>query len=198
MTSELKTYQAEGRETLREMLSRLQKETYQRIEELRRDQRQESDSGPADAMDSASTTEEIETHAGLIARAEEKLRYLDEAFARLDAGTYGRCAKCRGAIPIQRLMAIPFASYCVDCQQQLHRARGGWGEGTTIAPYDQQWAVPEEMEEPTERESRCTDPEEQLTVRENVQAVSILPGNRNARTGSPRKRLRGRKKGPKP
>ncbi len=115
-------------------------------------------------IDSASTTEEIETHAGLIARAEEKLRYLDEAFALLDAGKYGRCLKCAGAIPIERLMAIPFASYCIDCQQQLHRARGGWSEGTTIAPYDHQWTIPEEMEEPTERESRRTDPEEQLTI----------------------------------
>jgi DnaK suppressor protein len=198
MIRELKTYQAEGHNALREMLTRLQNEAQQRIKDLRRDQEQESDSGPADAMDSASTTEEIETHAGLIARAEEKLRYLDEAFTRLDAGKYGRCLKCGGAIPIERLMAIPFATYCIDCQQQLHRARGGWGEGTTIEPYDHQWTIPEEMEEPTERESRRTDPEEQLTVRENVQAVSIHPGNRNARTGSPRKRSSGPKKGPKP
>jgi DnaK suppressor protein len=102
---------------LRELLTRLRKEAQQRIKDLRKDQEQESDSGVADEMDSASTTEEIETHAGLIARAEEKLRYLDEAFARLDAGKYGRCLKCGGAIPIERLMAIPFASYCVNCQQ---------------------------------------------------------------------------------
>lgn len=165
MMRELKTHQVEGRDTLREMLSRLQEETRRRITGLRRDQEQESDSGPADQMDSASTTEEIETHAGLIARAEEKLRYLDEAMTRLEAGKYGRCLKCGGAIPVQRLIAIPFASYCIDCQEKLHRARGGWGNGTTIAPYDHLWTVPEEMEEPVERDYRSTNSEEQLTIR---------------------------------
>ena len=95
MIRELKTYQAEGRYTLREMLIRLQNEALQRIEDLRRDQEQESDSGPADEMDSASTTGEIETHAGLIARAEEKLRYLDEAMLRLVAGTLRPMSKVR-------------------------------------------------------------------------------------------------------
>ena len=92
-------------------------------------------------MDSARTTAEIETHAGLIARAEEKLRYLDEAMVRLDAGKYGSCLKCAGAISIERLMAIPFASYCVDCQKKLNREEGGWGH----APYDRQWTVSKEV-----------------------------------------------------
>ncbi len=197
MIRELKTYQAEGRDTLREMLTRLQNDAQHRIKDLRRDQAQESDSGPADAMDSASTTEEIETHAGLIARAEEKLRYLDEAIARLDAGKYGWCLKCAGAIPVERLMAIPFASYCVDCQQQLHRARGGWGEGTTIEPYDHQWTLPEEMEPATEREYHSTDPEEQLTIRETEQPRSGRPNNGQIGTGSQKKRIRRRKKSPK-
>jgi len=188
MSGELKTHGTEGHEMLRELLTRLRNETQQRIKDLRRDQEQESDSGPADEMDSARTTEEIETHAGLIARAEEKLRYLDEAFTRLDAGKYGRCLKCGGAIPIERLMAIPFASYCVDCQQQLHRARGGWGEGSTIAPFDQQWTPPEEMEAPTDRQYQTTDPEEQLTIHAPEPLASGEPENQAKRKSSRNKR----------
>ncbi len=164
MSDELKTDRTDGREMLRELLTRLRIEAQRRIKDLRRDQEQERELEPEDEMESARTTGEVETHAALIARVEEKLRYLDEAFGRLDAGTYGRCLKCGGAIPIERLMAIPFASYCVDCQQALHRARGGWGEGTTIAPFDQQWTLPEEMEAPTDRVYQSTDPEEQLTI----------------------------------
>jgi len=164
MSAESKAHQTDGRKLLREMLARLQYETRERVKDLRRDQAQESESEPADEMDTARTTAEIETHAGLIARAEEKLRYLDEALARLDAGKYGRCLNCRGVIPIERLMAIPFASYCVDCQEKRNRARAGWGEGITIEPYDHQWTLPEEMETPTEREQHSTDPEEQLTI----------------------------------
>lgn len=175
MSGELKTDRTEGREMLRELLTRLRNEAQQRIKDLRKDQEQERELEPEDEMESARTTAEVETHAGLIARAEEKLRYLDEAFARLDAGKYGRCLKCGGVIPIERLMAIPFASYCVDCQQGLHRARGGWGEGTTIAPFDQQWALPEEMEAPTEREYQSTDPEEQLTIHSPEPVASAGP-----------------------
>jgi RNA polymerase-binding transcription factor DksA len=91
MSAEPETHQNDSRELLREMLIRLQDETYQRVKDLRRDQQQESESGPADELDSARTTAEIETHAGLIARAEEKLKFLDEALTRLDAGKYGRC-----------------------------------------------------------------------------------------------------------
>jgi len=189
MSRESKIDRTDGRELLRELLIRLQDETRQRIKSLRRDQEQESESEPGDEMDSARATAEIETHAGLIARAEEKLRYLDEAFARLDAGKYGRCLQCGAAIPVERLMAIPFASYCVECQEKRNRASGGWGEGITIPPYDHQWTGPEEMEEPAGREYHGTDPEEQLTIREREQPGSAQPNNQPSE-GLPNKRSR--------
>ena len=164
MSAELKTRQMDSRELLREMLQRLQDETYQRIKDLRRDQQQESSSEPGDEVDSANMIEEIDTHAGLIARAEEKLKFLDEALARLDAGKYGRCLGCHEAIPLERLKALPFAAYCIDCQEKRNHAKFGWGEGTMIPPYDHQWTAPEEMEEPAEREYLSTAPEEQLTL----------------------------------
>ncbi len=194
MSGELKTNRTNGRDVLREMLIRLRDETWERIKNLRRDQEQESELEPADEMDSARATAEIETHAGLIARAEEKLRSLDEAFARLDAGKYGRCLQCGTAIPIERLMAIPFASYCVDCQEKRNRARAGWGEGITIPPYDHQWTLPEEMEAPSEREYQSTDPEEQLTIQAPEQLASGEPKNQPSRQTSPQKRTRRRKR----
>jgi RNA polymerase-binding transcription factor DksA len=69
------------------------------------------------------------------AMEEEELRCADEALARLDAGKYGQCQNCGDAISIERLTAIPFASYCVDCQRTRNRLRGGWGH----APCDDQW-----------------------------------------------------------
>ena len=194
MSGELKTDRTEGREMLRELLTRLRNEAQQRIKDLRKDQEQERELEPEDEMESARATAEVETHAGLIARAEEKLRYLDEAFARLDAGKYGRCLKCGGAIPIERLMAIPFASYCVDCQQALHRARGGWGEGTTIEPFDHQWTLPEEMEAPTDREYKTTDPEEQLTIYSRQPLASGEPEKQAKLQSSRNKRTPRRKR----
>ncbi len=194
MSTKLKTHQTNSPEVFRKMLLRLQDETWQRIKDLRKDQEQESESEPADEMDSARTTAEVETHAGLIAREEEKLKYLDEALARLEAGKYGICPACRGAIPIERLMAVPFASYCIDCQNKRNRVRRGWGEGATIPPYDHLWSVPEEMEEPADRESRSTDPGEQLTIHNREPLAFGRPGNAAKPGPSPKKRVSRRKK----
>lgn len=188
MSVEPKHRESDGHELIRELLTRLQVETGQRIKDLRRDQEQESETEPEDEMDLAQTSAEVETHAGLIARAEEKLRYLDEALARLDAGKYGNCLGCGGPIAIERLMAIPFASYCVDCQQERSRARPGWGEGTIIPPYDHQWTVPEEMGLATDRESQRTDPEERLTVDSRESIGPAEHASQAKEIASPKKR----------
>ncbi|HUY20459.1 MAG TPA: TraR/DksA family transcriptional regulator [Candidatus Binataceae bacterium] len=165
MTDHRMSADAERHNMLRNMLVRLRDETYQRVKELRRDQEQEAEPPPADEMDMARSTADIEMHAGLIARQEEKLRFVDEALSRLDAGRYGICLGCHGPIPIERLMALPLAPYCVDCQKRRNRTERDWGAGTSIAPYDRQWTPPEEMAEPAEREYRSTGPEEEMSVR---------------------------------
>jgi DnaK suppressor protein len=193
MRAELKTDQADSPQVLREMLIRLQVETLQRINAFRRDQEQESASEPGDEMDSASATAEIETHAGLIAREEEKLKYLDEALARLDADHYGRCVACGRPIPLERLRVLPFASNCVDCQAKRGRSGRDWGEGGTIEPYDHQWTVPEEMEEPTERENQGKAPEDELAIHYREPLGRAEPGNQAKRSASAEKRTRRRK-----
>ena len=134
-------------EALRAMLAKLRDETYERVHELRHEQGEDSDTEPGDEMDRARADTDVETHASLIARAEERLRYIDEALGRVEEGRYGICAGCREHIPVERLRAVPFAIYCVDCQQKPDRAGRGWNEGGTIQPYDQQWTLPEEMKE---------------------------------------------------
>jgi RNA polymerase-binding protein DksA len=44
------------------------------------------------------------------------LEEIDAALDRIDAGTYGRCAHCGSAIPLERLEFRPFAASCVSCQ----------------------------------------------------------------------------------
>ncbi len=45
--------------------------------------------------------------------ARERIRLVDAALARLDAGTYGRCAVGGEPIPEARLAAVPWAATCV-------------------------------------------------------------------------------------
>jgi RNA polymerase-binding transcription factor DksA len=49
------------------------------------------------------------------------LAAVDAAIARLDAGTYGRCTGCGGQIPGDRLVALPWAALCIDCQRTTRR-----------------------------------------------------------------------------
>jgi DnaK suppressor protein len=48
----------------------------------------------------------------------QTLLKIDEALRKLDEGTYGMCEDCGGAISKERLKIIPFAIYCIDCQEK--------------------------------------------------------------------------------
>ena len=54
-------------------------------------------------------------------RAEQHLAEVDAALARVDAGAYGRCVRCGREIAPERLEALPWAAYCIDCQRGLAR-----------------------------------------------------------------------------
>ena len=49
----------------------------------------------------------------------ETLRLVEEALNRLDSGEYGICMECEEQIARKRLRAVPWALYCVKCQEQL-------------------------------------------------------------------------------
>ena len=72
----------------------------------------------ADELDSARSLADLATQLALIERAEERLRAIDVAFARLSRGLYGICPRCGDEIALERLKAVPFAAYCVDCQEK--------------------------------------------------------------------------------
>lgn len=45
------------------------------------------------------------------------LLQIDEALVRIDEGTYGFCTNCGQPMAEKRLTAVPWAPYCVDCQE---------------------------------------------------------------------------------
>jgi RNA polymerase-binding transcription factor len=47
------------------------------------------------------------------------LREIDEAVVRMNDGSYGTCQECDEAISLKRLEALPWALYCVSCQEAL-------------------------------------------------------------------------------
>ncbi len=45
------------------------------------------------------------------------LLHIDDALGRIDEGTYGFCLNCNIAMTEKRLNAVPWAPYCLDCQE---------------------------------------------------------------------------------
>jgi RNA polymerase-binding transcription factor len=45
------------------------------------------------------------------------LLQIDDAIVRIDDGTYGMCINCGQPMAEKRLTAVPWAPYCVECQE---------------------------------------------------------------------------------
>ena len=50
-----------------------------------------------------------------------QLTLIDEALLRIEDEEYGNCQNCEKPINPKRLAAIPWARYCLDCQQLLEQ-----------------------------------------------------------------------------
>jgi DnaK suppressor protein len=55
------------------------------------------------------------------------LREIADALERIENGAYGVCLECEEPISAKRLEAVPWARYCVTCQEQI-AARAALGE----------------------------------------------------------------------
>ena len=50
------------------------------------------------------------------------LDQIEGALRKMDKGTYGLCESCQKPIPKARIKAVPFARYCIACQNSAERA----------------------------------------------------------------------------
>lgn len=134
---------------LGEVLARARDAALARVRVLRKEEEEDAIAVPADRLDVARSLEDVEMDAGLIERCEDKLRAIDDAFSRLNRGRYGICEKCKQEIPVERLKAVPFAAYCIDCQKKRNERRRP-GEGDIDEPSRHVWTPPEELKESVE------------------------------------------------
>lgn len=74
-----------------------------------------------DLVDIASTDIDKRVLGALGAQEMKRLRLIESALARIEAGKYGICLKSGKPIPKERLEAIPYALYRVEYQSELER-----------------------------------------------------------------------------
>lgn len=69
--------------------------------------------------DVATDSFDREFSLGIATNVQQKILYaIDEALKRIDDKTYGNCVKCEKPIAKKRLLAVPYAAFCVQCQSQ--------------------------------------------------------------------------------
>src|SRR5262245_9016861 len=76
---------------------------------------------PLHLADLGSDNFERDMSVSLLENKTRTLDQIEEALHRLDAGNFGLCQECGAKIGADRLQAVPFTPYCIDCARQLER-----------------------------------------------------------------------------
>jgi len=64
----------------------------------------------------------VQQGAGALSERERReLHDIEDALARIQAGEFGRCSRCGGALGHHRMRAIPEARYCLTCSTLVGR-----------------------------------------------------------------------------
>ena len=82
---------------------------------LLRQLRQES----GDIIDAAIDNSYEDVSSQMVEVESRELLFIEQALARIDAGTYGRCESCEAIISLARLQVLPYAMMCIKCQREV-------------------------------------------------------------------------------
>lgn len=82
-----------------------------------------SEDGTPDLFDAAARVTTAQHEEVLRRRLADKSQAVADAWEQVREGTYGLCRLCGEPIPRRRLEAIPTATHCVHCQEEVETAR---------------------------------------------------------------------------
>jgi DnaK suppressor protein len=77
---------------------------------------------PLDEIDQANDMIEREMGYAMSDNMRQNLKEVDNAIEKLQSGDYGVCEGCHKPISEKRLKLLPFARYCVSCQESSESA----------------------------------------------------------------------------
>lgn len=109
-----------SQERLDEMRAKLQEQRQEIVNMYNQDVRagQESTDEPTeDIVDRANNSYNRELMFSISDTERLMLLQVEDALNRIEVGTYGRCTNCGNSINPLRLDAVPWARFCIDCQE---------------------------------------------------------------------------------
>jgi DnaK suppressor protein len=74
-----------------------------------------------DALDEVQLAGERELAIRTLDRDSNMMRQIRRALARIADGSFGVCMHCEEDISPKRMNAVPWAAYCIKCQEQVDR-----------------------------------------------------------------------------
>jgi DnaK suppressor protein len=102
---------------LRDRLQQQRQEILDMYQQDLRAGQESADDGTEDIVDRANNSYNRELMFSLSDSERQMLLQVEDALRRMDEGVYGRCANCGRAISVQRLEAVPWTRFCIDCQE---------------------------------------------------------------------------------
>ena len=76
-----------------------------------------------DELDRIQNANDRDYAMGNLERTSSRLGEVRAALRRISSGTFGVCAGCEEDINLKRLAAVPWASYCIACQEAADREK---------------------------------------------------------------------------
>ena len=77
----------------------------------------------SDELDRVQNANDRDYAMGNLERSSNRVAEVRSALQRIGAGTFGICAECEANINLKRLAAVPWAAYCIACQQAADSER---------------------------------------------------------------------------
>ncbi len=86
------------------------------------------DAGEADIIDRIQSMAVRDETAAMLSRLSATLADVDRSLLAISKGSYGLCTGCEEPIAVKRLQIIPWAAYCLECQERFESAPETYSE----------------------------------------------------------------------
>jgi len=115
-------------------LQEQQRELSRAIEKVEEEIRDFSGPVHLDSSDLTCFTAPTESLSTSVSQNRSRLHMIRRALERINDGSFGICVDCGGPIRLKLLQALPWASRCIQCQEQAEVAPLGGNATLCLSP----------------------------------------------------------------
>jgi len=108
-------------ETIKQQLEKRRDDLRATMAKTAADGREANEDNAQDIADRATNSYTKEFLFTQSANDRNLLQMVEGALIRINEGTYGECVSCGSEINPKRLEAVPWARYCIGCQEKIEK-----------------------------------------------------------------------------